>query len=149
MKLAAIGAIAGALLGWWLGTNHIEGKWAKADNAALREQTRLYDEAIKDNRKLEDSNALALLRLSVSEEESRRVKDELQAEIDKEPLVRAIVLDSIPDGQCFVPDVERHFRLWNCGISNSCQTLPDAVQADHSNGSLRGSDIVAGMDGTR
>lgn len=146
MKLAAIGAIAGVLLGWWLGTNHVEGQWAKTDNRALTEQTRLYDEAIRENRVLNDRVATALFGLSISEENAQRAKDELQAEIDKEPLVRTIVLDSI--SECFVPDVKRHFRLWNCGISNSCQTLPGTSQTDYRNGPLRRASTAAGLDGS-
>ena len=48
LRAGLIGLIGGVLVGWWAGSNHVEGQWAKAESAALRAQETLTREAIDD-----------------------------------------------------------------------------------------------------
>lgn len=152
MWLKILPAVAAGLLGWWLGTNHVEGKWAKADNKALTIQRELTADALRDNRVLNLQVEGTLSQLAISEEEAQRAKDELQTEIDKAPLVNTVIPEvpaNCPEIKCYVPDVERHFRLWNCGIGHSCQALHPAGQAGHSDAFVPGAGVTAGLDGSR
>ena len=117
-----IAPIAGAcLLGWWLGTNHVEGKWAKAENQALNTQIRLRLDAEEERDTLSAKTRNALLALSEAENEAVRLSDALQAEITRGPIIRMVETEDC--SAVAVVDVARHYRLFNCGIGNSCQAL--------------------------
>lgn len=143
-------AIAAGLLGWWLGTNHVEGKWAKADNRALKEQRQLYDEAVNKRDELQQMLDENLARLAESETKRAQVSRRLQEEIERGPIVRTVT-KKVP-GECEdidfpVVDVARHYILWNNSITRPGETLPDPIAANFGNVTLRQSSSLASLDG--
>ena len=129
-----IGALVGSIaVGWWLGSGMKQAQWDRAENKALQAQIALRIDA-EAERDLSTANTReALLRLSEAEDESVRLSDELQSEINKAPVIQTVRIETTADCpvvDCAVPDVGVHFRLFNCGINNSCEAVSDAGISD-------------------
>jgi len=131
LKIAPV-AIAG-LLGWWLGSGMKQAQWDRSENEALREQIALRIEAEEDRDISSAKTREASIKLSEAEDEAVRLSDELQTEINKAPVVRTVRITTpadCPVVECDVPDAGLHFRLFNCGINNSCEAVSDAGVSD-------------------
>ena len=120
-----IGALAGAIsVGWWLGSGMKQAQWDRAENKALETQIQLRLDAEEDRDASSAKTRNALLRLSEAESDAVRLADELQTEINKGPVIKTVrvsVPANCPAVECSIPDAGRHYRLFNCGINNSCQ----------------------------
>lgn len=136
-----IGALVGSIgIGWWLGSGMKQAQWDRAENKALNAQIALRIDAEQERDVSTAKTRKALLRLSEAETESVRLSDELQTEINRAPVVRTVRIETpadCPVVECAVPDVSLHFRLFNCGINNSCEAVPDAGIPDHGDGGVR------------
>ena len=133
MKLGLIGALAGLILGWWLGIQLVKGQWAEADNAALREQETLTADALGDWQDAEEKSAVAEAARLQTELRIEQVENELRTAINQAPLVETIeieVLGDCPAISCPMPDTRQHFRLWNSAINNSAEALFPAIETD-------------------
>ena len=104
-----------------MGSDMKQAQWDRAQNKAMTEQIRLTDEALDERNALSVEARKAALALSEAEDEAVRLSDALQAEITREPIIRMVETEDCP--AVAVVDVARHYRLFNCGIGNSCQAL--------------------------
>ena len=134
--IGALGLVSGFGSGWWLGTSHVEGKWAKTDNAELLASQQATQKALRDfqdSQKAADQIAEAL---SATRSQNARLKDELDEAINQEPIVRTVVRTvpgDCPEVSCPVIDAGRHFRLWNAAIRGEPAEDP-ATQTDRGDG---------------
>jgi hypothetical protein len=153
IRWGVLGAIIIGLFasGYKTGAGRIQAKWDRAEKTALEAQIRLREIA-EDERDV--ANALTMekqIELEDAELNAARLNDELQERINREKMVATISVssgDSCAVVQCNIPDVSQHFRLFNCGISNTaCETLPDADKTDISDGPVSTTDTLTFMDG--
>lgn len=122
-----IGALVGAIsVGWWLGSSMKQAQWDRAENKAVKAQIRLTQEAIDERDTLSAVVRKAALALSEAEDDAVRLADELQTEINKGPVIQTVEIKVPANGptvSCAIPDARVHYRLFNCGINNSCQAV--------------------------
>ena len=143
MKLALIGSVAGALLGWWLGTNYVEGKWAKSENAALKQQQVLYDEAIAE---LGEANQRVLdqqLELANTKQDNAKREDELRQQIRESNTIELVEVEvpaDCPAVHCPKPDLSERVRLFNAGINNTVPALPVTGETGSSDAGVPAAD---------
>ena len=136
--------------GFKQGSARVQSRWDKSENAALTQQQNLRIQAEKER---DLANSILLdkqIALENAELEAQRFNDELQIAINREPVVTTVSVstsDDCPVVQCNIPDAGSHFRLFNCAINNSCETLSPADQASLSDGTMPRPDSLASMDG--
>jgi len=111
------------------GSNRVQAQWVKADNLALKQHILLRQQAESERDLLNEQVFELQTFLDYEELKAEGFENALQIAIAAERLVQTVVLpapDGCPAVQCAVLDSRRHFRLWNCAINNSCETLPPA-----------------------
>jgi len=149
VKLGLIGALAGVILGWWLGSQLVKGQWAEADNAALREQEALTADALGDFLNAEEKSAVAEAARLQAELRIEAVENELRTAINRTPMVETVEIEvagDCPAISCPMPDTRQHFSLWNSAINNSSETLFPAIEADISHAIVWRSHYFAYVD---
>ena len=104
-----------------MGSGMKQAQWDRVENKAMTEQIRLTDEALVERDALSVEARKAALALSEAEDEAVRLSDALQTEITRGPIIQMVETEDCP--AVAVVDVARHYRLFNCGIGNSCQAL--------------------------
>ncbi len=148
VRLAGLGILL--TIAFATGSNLKQAKWDRAVVEALELQDELNDQSDAERKVLNDQVFELQVDLADAELEAERLNDDLQIEINREPVVTTISVstsDNCPVVQCNIPDVRAHFRLFNCAISNSCKTLPDAGEASISDGAVSRSDSFTFVDG--
>ncbi len=148
--IPVVSAVAAGLLGWWLGTNHVAGKWAKADKEALEAQEQLTQDALDERDTLQVAVNDAARRLAESESKRVTLSNKLQEAINREPIVRNKVREvpaDCPACTCPVVDAGPYFRLWNAGLTRADEADVPTITAGFSDGPMWRSCITAGLDG--
>lgn len=145
------GVVAAALLGWWLGTNHVEGKWAKADKAALEAQKQLTEDALEKRDELQVKVTELTTELADRETALTTLSADLAEAINREPIINEVPIE-VP-GDCPVcrvatVDPVAHFRLWNAAVTGSAteSELP-VISTGLGDGRLWRSIRAARLDG--
>ena len=148
IRLGILGAV---LIGAFLaGGKMRQAQWDRAENEALKLQ-QVYRQNAEEERDLLNSQVFEL-QISLENEELKaaRLNDELQIAINREPVVTTISVSTSDDGpvvQCNIPDVGVHYRLFNCAINNSCETLSPSGETNLSDGTVPSSDSFTFVDG--
>jgi len=144
LALAAIG-------GFWAGSSLKQAAWDRAENKALVLQQEL-DQQSEDERKALNKQVLGLqIDLEQAERNTERMSDEIQDAINRAAVVTTFtpaVPAACPVVRCPVVDAVQHYRLFNCAINNSCQTISPTGETRLGDARLQRTDFTAGMDGT-
>ena len=132
------------------GSKFKQAQWDRAENEALKLQ-QVYRQNAEKERDLLNSQVFEL-QISLEDEELKaaRLNDALQIEINHLPVVTTVTVetsDGCPVVQCNIPNAGSHYRLFNCAINNSCETLPATSETNLSDGLMSRSDFFAQMDG--
>jgi len=135
LKLGAIvGAaslVTGLSGGWWLGSSHVKGQWAEADNTELIAQREATNAALLDHKMAQAKVDAMSTALAEKLQDNARLKHELDEAIDLEPVVRYQTRTVTVEGDCPacpVIDTGRHYRLWNNAIRGGA--APVATEAE-------------------
>ena len=132
------------------GAKSVQADWDKDKINALEVQQQLKEQSEAERKVLNKQVFELQVELESEESKAARINDELQIAINREPVVTTVSVsagDGCPVVDINIPDVVNHFRLFNCAISNSCETLPDAGEANISDGAVQGADSFTFVDG--
>ena len=151
---ARIGALVAVVVAIFLagdrqGSNRVQAKWLESDNLALKQHILLRKQAESERDLLNEQVFELQTFLEYEELKAEGFENALQATIATQRLVKTVVLpapDNCPVVQCAIPDAGRHFRLWNCALSNTaCETLPAADETAFN--PMSGAGTFALLDG--
>ena len=148
-KIAVLVAVL--LVGFWAGSSLKQAAWDRAENKALVLQQELNQQS-EDERKALNKQVLGLqIDLEQAERNTERMSDEIQDAINRAAVVTTFtpaVPAACPAVRCPVVDTTQHYRLFNCAINNSCQTISPTGETRLGDARLQRTDFTAGMDGT-
>ena len=143
--------VAVAAGSFWAGSALKQAEWTEDKNAALELQAELNQQS-EDERKALNKQVLGLqIDLEQAERNTERMSDEIQDAINRAAVVTTFtpaVPAACPAVRCPVVDTTQHYRLFNCAINNSCQTISPTGETRLGDARLQRTDFTAGMDGT-
>jgi len=148
IRLGVLGLIL--ILTFLAGSKMKQAQWDRAKVKALELHQQLKDQSEAERKALNEQVFELQISLENEELKATRLNDELQIAINREPVVTTISVstsDDCPVVKCNIPDVGIHYRLFNCAISNSCETLPDASETNLSNDPVPIANSFTLMDG--
>ena len=138
--------VAVAAGGFWTGSSLKQASWDRATNKALVLQQELNQQS-EDERKALNKQVMGLqIDLEQAERNTERMSDEIQDAINRAAVVTTFT-PAVP-AACPVVDAVQHYRLFNCAINNSCQTISPTGETRLGDARLQRTDFTAGMDGT-
>ena len=147
-KIAVLVAVAAG--SFWAGSALKQADWTEDKNASLELQAALTAQSDAERKILNELNLQLQLDLEQAERNTERMSDEIQDAINRAAVVTTFtpaVPAACPAVQCPVVDTAEHYRLYNCAVRNSCQTVSPSGATRLSDASLPGSDSVAEVDG--
>ena len=134
--LAAL--LIGGLGGWWLGSSHVKGQWARSENTALKLQTQKTADALEDFRKAQERIDAMTQDLTAKRNDNRQLQEQLNEYINRKPIVHTKIREvpaNCPEVSCPVVDAGEHFRVWNAALRGESPE-PDPAEADGSDGGM-------------
>lgn len=153
MKLAGAVAVLAAVAGAYFYGVH-DGKIK--ERVVWQEAERLRSEAIlkglvASQKELSDRNRVVQTleeKAALAKTENRRLSDEIESLIDREPAVVEHTIEvpaDCPVQHCVLPDIARDYWVHNCatGATGDCAGLSDPGSADCGHDPLLSSDPVA------
>ena len=141
--------IAALLGGAWAGSSLKQAQWDRAENKALKVQQELLRQSEEERNKLNDEVLESQLRLEHAEHKVEVMSEEIQNAINREPVVTTVTVETSKDCpvvKCNIPDAAQHYRLFNCGINNSCETVPAAGKAGRGDAAVPQTSIFTSLD---
>ncbi len=140
--------VAVAAGSFWAGSALKQAEWTEDKNAALELQAELNQQS-EDERKALNEQVMELqIELDQEERNSERMKDEIQDAINRATVVKPAP-GKAPRGcpVCNIVDTTEHYRLFNCAINNSCQTISPTGETRFGDASLPRTVPASGVDG--
>ncbi len=138
------------LVGVWVGSALKQAAWDRADKAALVLQAELDAQSDAERQVLNEFNLQLQLDLEQAERNTERMSNEIQDAINRASVVKTFTVKTPQDCpvlRCNIVDTAEHYRLFNCAVRNSCQTVSPSGVTRLSDASLRRASSVAGVDG--
>ena len=134
---------------FWAGSALKQAEWTEDKNAALELQVELDAQSDKERRILNEKNLKLQIDLEQAERNTERLSDEIQDAINRASVVKPSPVKT-PRGcpVCNIVDTAEHYRLFNCAVRNSCQTVSPTGSTRFGNASLPRAVPASGVDGT-
>ncbi len=135
---------------FWTGSALKQSAWNEAENAALKLQVELDQRSEDERRELNEKNLLLQLDLEEANRNTERMSDEIQDAINRASVVRTVIVKAPKGGPvvCPVVDAAEHYRLFNCAVRNSCQTVSPTGSTRFGDAGLPRPGTAPGVDGT-